>query len=110
LPLIVVTQTVTILRMVNVRRLVWDPGNVAHIARHGLSPDQVEEVCQGTPIVRQAYDGRLMVIGPTRHGRMLAIVLDPEPSETGVYYPVMARAASRKERRAYQEGRGGEQR
>jgi uncharacterized DUF497 family protein len=62
------------------------------------------------PIVRQAYHGRLMVIGPAQDGRMLAVVLDPEPSETGVYYPITARPASRKERRAYQEGRRGEQR
>jgi len=37
---------------------------------------------------------------------MLAAILDPEP-ETGVYYPVSARPASRRERRLYQEAKGG---
>ena len=38
---------------------------------------------------------------------MLAIILDPEP-EKGIYYPVTARAASRKERNEYKIAKGGE--
>jgi hypothetical protein len=37
---------------------------------------------------------------------MLAVILDPEEEE-GVYYPVTARPASRKERRLYREQKGG---
>jgi hypothetical protein len=96
--------------MIRVRRLIWDPGNVAHIARHYVTPDEVEEVCHGPFIARQAYRGRLMLIGPTQEGRMLTVVLDPEPNENGVHYPVTARPASRKDRRHYQVERGGEQR
>ncbi|MCL4544783.1 MAG: hypothetical protein M1118_09355 [Chloroflexi bacterium] len=47
--------------------------------------------------------------GPTLLGRMLTVILDPEP-EPDVYYPVTARPASRQERRHYQETRGGEAR
>jgi hypothetical protein len=33
--------------MLVVRTLVWDAFNVSHIAEHGVSPDEVEQVCQG---------------------------------------------------------------
>jgi hypothetical protein len=31
--------------MIHIRRLIWDDWNIAHIARHEVSPDEVEEVC-----------------------------------------------------------------
>jgi uncharacterized DUF497 family protein len=92
--------------MLYIRCLVWDPGNVAHIARHQVTPDEVEQVCHGEPIESQAYAGRIMLIGPSQAGRLLSVVLDTEGA--GAYYPVTARAASRKERRIYQQERGGE--
>jgi uncharacterized DUF497 family protein len=92
--------------MIVIRRLVWDPRNVEHIARHQVTPREVEQVCQGVHIVRRAYDGRIMLIGPTRAGRVLAVVLEPETE--AAYYPVTARPASRKERRVYREETQGE--
>ena len=89
-----------------VRCLIWDAWNVAHITRHGVTPEEVEEVCQGPHLLRQAYKGRLMLIGPTLAARMLSVVLEPEGE--GVFYPVTARPASRKERRRYQQEQGGE--
>jgi len=47
-----------------------------------------------------------MLIGPTLAARMLSVVLEPEGE--GVFYPVTARPASRKERRRYQQEQGGE--
>jgi uncharacterized DUF497 family protein len=94
--------------MARVRRLLWDPGNVAHIARHAVGPEEVEQACHGEPIVREAYGGRLMLIGPTAADKMLAVVL--EPAGEGTYYPVTARPASRKERRIYATEKGGEDR
>ncbi len=91
--------------MVLVRRLLWDPRNVSHIARHQVTPDEVEQVCRGSPVSLGGFGGRLILIGPTRGSRMLAAVLDPEGGD--VYYPVTARPASRKERRYYQMQTGG---
>lgn len=91
--------------MLFVRRLSWDASNEAHIARHRVTPEEVEEVCHGDPLVRQGYKGRLVLIGPTGSRRMLAVVLEPEGR--GVYYPVTARPATRKERRRYREEKGG---
>ncbi len=93
--------------MVFVRRLRWDPGNVAHIARHQVSPDEVEQVCHGEHIEHVASAGRVMLLGISGAGRMLAVVLEAESG--GVYYPLTARPASRKERRLYQHQQGGEQ-
>jgi len=90
--------------MLAIRRLIWDSWNIAHIARHHVIPEEVEAVCHGDYIVRQAYQGRLMLIGPTAAGRVLAVILDSQGE--GLYYPVTARPADRKERRIWREERG----
>jgi uncharacterized protein len=92
--------------MAKVRKLIWDAWNKTHIARHGVIPDEVEEVCHGDHEEDEAKKGRLMLIGVTRSGRVLSIVLDPEP-EPEVYYPITARPASRKERRYYKKRKEG---
>lgn len=92
--------------MVHVRRLIWERWNVAHIARHNVSPDEAEEVCHGDPLVLQTYAGRLLLIGRTNTGRMLAVVLGPQGRS--VFYPVTARPASRRERALYQQSKKGD--
>jgi uncharacterized DUF497 family protein len=93
--------------MLRIRRLNWDPGNIAHIALHQVTVDEAEEVCHGDPVSLHSYVGRIILIGPTEAGRMLAVVLDPAGED--VYYPVTARPASRKERRYYHQQKGGTQ-
>ena len=88
--------------MLYIRHLIWDDWNVAHIARHEVTRDEVEEACRGQPVISETYKGRLRVVGPTRSGRMLTVILSPEDDE-GVYYPVTARSADRKERRNYEQ-------
>jgi uncharacterized DUF497 family protein len=87
--------------MADVRILQWNPGVIAHIARHGVLPREVEEVRLGDPIRAPAYDGRIMLIGPTRSTKMLAVIV--EHQRDGVYTVITARPASRKERRRYLE-------
>lgn len=91
--------------MVVIHRLIWDSWNVAHIARHEVTPDEVEEVCHGEYIVRQTYDERLLLIGPALNGRILVVILGPT-KKRGVYYPVTARPASKKERNLYKKNIG----
>lgn len=88
-----------------IEQIVWDEWNVAHIARHQVTPGEVEEVVWGEPLAGETYAGRL--IGLTRKGRMLTVILAPKG--TGAYYTVTARAASKKERVLYREWKGGEQ-
>lgn len=86
--------------MLVIRRLIWDSWNVAHIARHQVKPEEVEEVCHGDPIAQEGRGGRSLVIGPTRSGKILTVVIDPEGQD--LYYPVTARRASRREQAIYQ--------
>jgi uncharacterized protein len=93
--------------MIFIGRLVWEEWNIVHIARHNVIPQEVEEVCHNDPIEREGKKGRIQLIGLTRKGRILSIILDPEP-EPNMYYPVTAHPASRQERRAYRTEKGGE--
>jgi uncharacterized protein len=93
--------------MIEVKDLIWDDWNIAHIARHDVTKDEVEQACQSDYMVFDGDKGRFLVIGTTETERVLAVVLDPEP-EPGIYYPVTARSADRKERRLYKSEKGGE--
>ena len=90
--------------MLFIRDLIWDAWNIGHIARHQVTPEEVEEACHTDFIHRQSYQGRLLLIGPTRMGRMLAVVLAPRDEYT--YYVVTARPADRAERRQYEQEKG----
>jgi uncharacterized protein len=85
--------------------VLWDVRNVGHIARHGVTPNEVEEVVR-TDKARWFTDdtvrlGRLVVLGPTTTGRFLVIVLD-RPTPSGVAYCVTARPMSPRERQDYE--------
>ncbi|MGI8477728.1 MAG: BrnT family toxin [Thermomicrobiales bacterium] len=92
-----------------IERLSWDEWNRVHIERHGVTPAEVSEVISGRPVVRRSlHKQRLIIIGPTFAGRMLKIVIGPDPVLGGVYYPFTAHPVSRKERRKYHEAIEGE--
>lgn len=97
------------LPMLLVRRLSWDNWNIAHIARHGITQDEVEAVCHGNPtLFKQSYKDRLVILGPNQDGRILAVIIGPVPNEpSGVYYAFTARPADRAERRFYDQEKGG---
>lgn len=87
--------------MALIRKLRWDEWNIAHIKRHNVTPEEVEDICHEDPIIQSGKKGRKLVIGPTKQNRMIVAVLDPEGQ--GKYYPVTARDASRKERKVYKQ-------
>jgi uncharacterized DUF497 family protein len=90
---------------IDIRELVWDSINEAHIwERHQLTRELVEDACYGDPQYIKAvdtYNNRYLVIAPLPNKRILAVVLAPIGEDK--YYPVSARIASKKERSAYQE-------
>lgn len=88
--------------MLSIHRLIWDDWNIAHIARHGIIPEQVDEVCHGQPLAHSTYKNRIRLVGPTMKSRLLTIILAPTGKE-GIYYPVTARPSDRKERKIYKE-------
>jgi uncharacterized DUF497 family protein len=90
---------------VHIEQLNWDDWNREHIKKHAVSPEEVEEVLAGLPLVGRSKSkpDRIVVIGPTVAGRVLFIAMGPDPQEPGVWYPFSARPAHRVERRIYRE-------
>lgn len=91
----------------HIERLVWDDWNRDHLMKHAVTPEEAEEASAGEPVFHATYKGRLLVIGPTGTGRMLAVVIGPVPDQPDAYYVFSARPASRKERRSYQQHKEG---
>jgi len=52
----------------------WDDENVAHIAGHGVWPDEVEEMLLGDPLVLRGADDRYLAYGRTENDRWLFAV------------------------------------
>jgi len=90
-----------------IQKLRWDKWNIVHIARHNVIPEEVEEICHGDPLVQTGKKGRTALVGPTDSGKILRVILDPEGK--GIYYPVTAYVASKKDRALYKQEKEGEQ-
>jgi uncharacterized DUF497 family protein len=53
----------------------WDDNNIEHVARHMVSPDEVEEVAfDDAPWIRKGKKGTRYMLGYTIGGRYLFIV------------------------------------
>ena len=90
----------------------WDDDNIAHIARHGVEPEEVEEIvyedCHPSCIVRGRRRGiretRWTLFGQTCAGRYLVAVVAPY-RERGVWRAVTARDMARSTRQRYKQWR-----
>ena len=81
--------------MIKIRGLIWDDWNKEHIAKHGISVEEVEEVCHESYETVESYRKRILIESKTRKGKALTIVLSPEdrdlqPYDNGIYYPITA--------------------
>ena len=87
--------------------LLWPRERVEHIARHGVTPEEVEQSCFGKPLVLRAKsygeNPVYYVLGQTDAGRYLFAVVIQFPDGRG--YPVTARSMTEKEQRRYQRWR-----
>lgn len=81
--------------------LVWDECNKEHIKKHNVKIEEVEEIYNSKFITKQSYQNRILILGKTRHERLLTIVISREKQENP--YVVSARDMSVKERRYYYE-------
>jgi uncharacterized protein len=72
---------------------IWPEERVEHIAQHGVTPEEVEEVCFGRPLVQRAKsEGEnpvYYILGQTDVGRYLFCLVIRFPDGKG--YPVTAR-------------------
>jgi uncharacterized DUF497 family protein len=89
-------------------RLIWTADRVGHIARHGVRPEEVEEVCFGRALVQRAKSAGknpvYYVLGQTEAGRYLFCVIIGFPDGKG--FPVTARPMTPKEQRRFVQWRG----
>ena len=83
----------------------WDDANIEHIARHGLSPSDIEDLCFGEHIVFKGREKRYILYGQTRAGNMLMIVLQRLHEQ--VYKPLTARTMTENEKHSYRRQKGG---
>ncbi len=86
-----------------IHELIWPEERVEHIARHGVTPEEVEEVCFGQPLVLRAKsEGDNPVyyaLGQTESGGYLFCVVIQFPDGKG--YPVTARPMTDKEKQRF---------
>lgn len=79
-----------------IARIVWDldddpEGNVQHIAEHGISIDEVEDVLYAAKeVIASQSSGRPTTFGETSTGKYVAVVFDVVEEEPLVVYPVTA--------------------
>lgn len=91
-----------------IERFIWQSDRIEHIARHSVTPQEVEEACFGNPLVQRGKsDGENPVyycLGRTEAGRHLFCVVIAFPDGNG--FPVTARPMTVKERRRYRRWKG----
>jgi uncharacterized DUF497 family protein len=64
--------------MKTISSIRWTDGSIEHIARHGIKPEEVEEVCfneHDTPFIRSGRGNLHYVFGKTYAGRFLFVVV-----------------------------------
>ena len=90
-----------------IHEFVWPQERIDHIARHGVTPEEVEEACFGQAFVQRAKsEGEnpvFYVLGKTTAGRYLFCVIIRFPDGRG--YPVTARPMTDKEKRRFRQRR-----
>lgn len=81
--------------------LIWDSWNKNHIKKHKVTVKEIEEVYYSKTVENQSYLGRMILIGQTKKGRLLLIVISFAKQKEA--YIVSARDAGKKERKYYYE-------
>lgn len=89
--------------------LLFSETTVAKLAGHAITPEEVRQVSDGDRIVianpRPRVAGSVLMIGPTHGGRILTVVLNPEPLDAGAWHVRTAWAASAAQINRYRHDR-----
>ena len=85
-----------------IKTLVIETDREEHIAKHKISINEVMEIISGDYVYIKGREGKWLLIGKTKEGRYLTIVVGPREKK-GVYGLVTARPASKEERSFYSE-------
>jgi uncharacterized protein len=85
--------------------IMWTEESEAHIARHGVSPAEVEEALYARPrLVAGGREGTTLVFSTTAAGRHLLVVLAEAPD--GRDFVVTARDMTSNEKQSFRKRMG----
>ncbi len=86
-----------------ITRFKWNRNNVEHVARHGVTPAEIEEVAfEDKPFIRSGREGLYYLLGTTQDGRYLFTIV-ALTKRRGEAVVITARDMTDKERRYYQK-------
>ena len=84
----------------------WDAGNLSHIARHGITPDEAEEAVLIEPLEAdvqpQEREERVLCFGRTKSRRLLTILYTERRGKIRV---ITAYEMTKQQQRMYFEGK-----
>lgn len=83
-----------------IRAFEWDTANEEHVARHGITPQEIEEVFRDRVYIKHSRSGRYYVAGRSGTGRQLILIVEKAGSAIRV---ITARDMDRQERRLYRK-------
>ncbi len=79
---------------------IWDTANIGHIAIHGVTPEEAEQVIQSDPLDLerqiQNYEERFVHLGETNSGRVLFVIITVREDMLRVVTAFPADKATRK--------------
>jgi uncharacterized protein len=87
--------------MMKIERLLWDEETSDHIAKHSISPEEVEQSLfneEDVPIIMRGREGKHLAYGRTNRGRFLFVVLAIRHRRTSV---ITARDMTKAEKQYY---------
>jgi len=85
----------------NIESLYWDDENIEHISKHNVNPQEVEDACFGTHIIRKEGNRRYILSGQSANGRYLNVVI--ERVSKGLFRPITAFEMSENYKRRYRK-------
>jgi uncharacterized DUF497 family protein len=83
--------------------LEWDSWNLEHVTKHDVTVAEILEALDNVVEGKQSYKGRFQVVGTTDRGKVLSIIIGPNPEHPTIWYVFSARPASRRERKYFAE-------
>ena len=70
--------------------LLFSEATIEKLADHAIGPEEIQQVSDGDRVVvanpRPRAERSVLMIGPTHGGRVLTVVLNPEPRNTGAWH------------------------
>lgn len=79
----------------------WDDENEQHVSRHGLSPDEVDDVLMSRVAIfrnKRAGSGLYQLIGRRIDGRFVTVIIEPTLVDSSIWRPITAWLSSTAER------------